>query len=236
MEFSRREYWSGLPFPSRGDFPDPGIEPTSPARAGAFFTNEPAWRPTTPSRLHVYGRVIIFATKHYFFDGIFSSKLDNPTSHTFLGPLEFLGCIRVQECLSGFAHLALIFTVSENSVPRILWCLWVSGSQGPSRGFGFPCLCYPFILCSNRRRQSVESAFYLYNLELRAPQSSVIRVSNWDSEQPQASSINAYLALFKTAHPRTSLVVQQLGVDLPMRGMWVRSLLGELWSYMLWGK
>ena len=31
MEFSRQEYWSGLPFPSPGDFPDPGIKPGSPA-------------------------------------------------------------------------------------------------------------------------------------------------------------------------------------------------------------
>jgi len=30
MEFSRQEYWSGLPFPSPGDLPDPGIEPESP--------------------------------------------------------------------------------------------------------------------------------------------------------------------------------------------------------------
>ena len=29
MEFSRHEYWSGLPFPSPGDLPDPGIEPGS---------------------------------------------------------------------------------------------------------------------------------------------------------------------------------------------------------------
>ena len=29
--FSRQEYWSGLPFPSPGDLPDPGIEPRSPA-------------------------------------------------------------------------------------------------------------------------------------------------------------------------------------------------------------
>ena len=29
MEFSRQEYWSGLPFPSPGDFPDPGIKPVS---------------------------------------------------------------------------------------------------------------------------------------------------------------------------------------------------------------
>ena len=31
MEFSRQEYWSGLSFPSPGDFPNPGIKPRSPA-------------------------------------------------------------------------------------------------------------------------------------------------------------------------------------------------------------
>ena len=31
MGFSRQEYWSGLPFPSPGNFPEPGIEPGSPA-------------------------------------------------------------------------------------------------------------------------------------------------------------------------------------------------------------
>ena len=31
MEFSRQEYWSGFPFPSPGDLPDPGIEPKSSA-------------------------------------------------------------------------------------------------------------------------------------------------------------------------------------------------------------
>ena len=30
-EFSRQEYWSGLPFPFPGDLPDPGIDPGSPA-------------------------------------------------------------------------------------------------------------------------------------------------------------------------------------------------------------
>ena len=41
MEFSRQEYWSVLPFASPGDLPQPGIEPTSPALAGEFFTTEP---------------------------------------------------------------------------------------------------------------------------------------------------------------------------------------------------
>ena len=40
MKFSRQEYWSGLPFLPPGCLPDPGIEPTSPAMAGRFFTTE----------------------------------------------------------------------------------------------------------------------------------------------------------------------------------------------------
>ena len=39
--FSRQEYWSGLPFPSPGDLPDPGIEPSAPALEDGFFTTEP---------------------------------------------------------------------------------------------------------------------------------------------------------------------------------------------------
>ena len=44
MGFSRQEYWSGLPCPPAGDFPNPGIEPTSlvsPAMADGLFTTEP---------------------------------------------------------------------------------------------------------------------------------------------------------------------------------------------------
>ena len=43
-DFPWQKYWSGLPFPSPGDLPDPGIKPTSPvspALAGRFFTTEP---------------------------------------------------------------------------------------------------------------------------------------------------------------------------------------------------
>ena len=41
MEISRQEYWSGLPFPSPGDLPDPETEPMSSALSGGFFTTEP---------------------------------------------------------------------------------------------------------------------------------------------------------------------------------------------------
>ena len=46
MEFCRQEYWSGLPFPSPGDLPNPGIEPeffVSPALAGELFTTSATW-------------------------------------------------------------------------------------------------------------------------------------------------------------------------------------------------
>ena len=43
--FPRQECWSGLPFPSPGDLPGPGMEPTSPALAGGFFSTEPPGKP-----------------------------------------------------------------------------------------------------------------------------------------------------------------------------------------------
>ena len=51
MEFSRQEYWSGLPFPPPGDFPDSGMESKSPALTGGFFTTEPLGKPTVPLRV-----------------------------------------------------------------------------------------------------------------------------------------------------------------------------------------
>ena len=41
MGFSKQEYWSGLPFPSPGDLPNPGIEPGSSALEADALTSEP---------------------------------------------------------------------------------------------------------------------------------------------------------------------------------------------------
>jgi len=41
MEFFRQEYWSGLPFPSPGDLPDPGIESRSPSLGADSLPSEP---------------------------------------------------------------------------------------------------------------------------------------------------------------------------------------------------
>ena len=45
MEFSRQEYWSGWPFPSPGDLPDPGIKLPSPARHTDSLPSEPPGKP-----------------------------------------------------------------------------------------------------------------------------------------------------------------------------------------------
>ena len=44
MGFSRQKYWSGLPFPSSGDLPDPGIEPGSPVLQADSLPSEPPGR------------------------------------------------------------------------------------------------------------------------------------------------------------------------------------------------
>ena len=49
MGFSRQEYWSGLPFPSPGDLPNPGIEPRSPALWADTLTAELPGKPPFPS-------------------------------------------------------------------------------------------------------------------------------------------------------------------------------------------
>ena len=54
MGFSRQEYWSGLPFPSPGDLPDPGIEPKSPALQADSLPPEPPGKP-----YFIYGSVCL---------------------------------------------------------------------------------------------------------------------------------------------------------------------------------
>ena len=59
MGFSWKEYWSGLPFPSPGDLPDPGIEPASPALAGSVFTAVPQGKPLDGCMILIFIKVLI---------------------------------------------------------------------------------------------------------------------------------------------------------------------------------
>ena len=75
MGFSWQEYWSGLPFPTPGDLPNPGIEPTSLALAGRFFTAEPPGKPSGLYYMHLITHQILTCTRKYH------SKVQN-TQHT----------------------------------------------------------------------------------------------------------------------------------------------------------
>ena len=67
MEFSKLKYWSGLPFPSPGDLPNPGIEPMSPALQVDSLLSEP---PGKPSR------------KTQYYQGNSSSQLRKSPEHS----------------------------------------------------------------------------------------------------------------------------------------------------------
>ena len=57
MGFSSQEYWSGLPFFSPGDLPDPGIRPTSlmtPALPGGFLTSSATWEAQTLILFYIF--------------------------------------------------------------------------------------------------------------------------------------------------------------------------------------
>ena len=59
MEFSRQEYWSGLPFPSPGDLPNPGIEPGSPTLQADTLPSEPPGKPLSQKREEIKNFKII---------------------------------------------------------------------------------------------------------------------------------------------------------------------------------
>ena len=80
MGFSKKEYWSGLPFSSSGDLPDTGIEPwslKSPALAGGFFTNSATWES------HI---ILTSVSKYTFFSHLLSKMhMASVTLNSFSG-------------------------------------------------------------------------------------------------------------------------------------------------------
>ena len=58
MRFPRQEYWNGLPFPSPGDLPDPGIKPVCSCLTGSFFPTEP---PGSPCGLLNSNKLVMYA-------------------------------------------------------------------------------------------------------------------------------------------------------------------------------
>ena len=64
MGFSRQEYWSGLPFPSPGDLPDPGIKPRSPTLQVDSLPSEPPGKPISGCRQHAFIKVLAGMAQH----------------------------------------------------------------------------------------------------------------------------------------------------------------------------
>ena len=65
MEFSRQEYWSGMPFPSAGDLPDPGMKPRSPALQADSLPSELQGSPLTPRDELLFKKKIILAISKF---------------------------------------------------------------------------------------------------------------------------------------------------------------------------
>ena len=77
MEFSRQEYWSGLPFPSPGDLPDPGIKPMSPALQADALPSEISGKPLSlpNSKPTSISSTTLYDTKIYISYKLFQASL-----------------------------------------------------------------------------------------------------------------------------------------------------------------
>ena len=91
MGLPRQEYWSGLPFLSLGDLPNPGIELESPALAGGFFTIE---SPRNPHHLLLFLSIVVLKLFHSLPVGA-SFKMPMSFHHdsTFWGALPYVSGI-----------------------------------------------------------------------------------------------------------------------------------------------
>ena len=88
MGCSRQEYWSGLPFPSPGDLPDPGIEPRSPAlQADALPLSYQGSPKETPNlRMSLFYKYIIQCIQRSF---SFTFKTQDLSSNAFKAVLQY---------------------------------------------------------------------------------------------------------------------------------------------------
>ena len=98
MGFSRQECWSGLPFPSPGDLPDPGIEPGSSALQADALPSEPPGKPSnSPTNSPLIAFYINDTFKCLYFPNVgeqFESR--DIISFFFVSPLGYLVYSRVQ--------------------------------------------------------------------------------------------------------------------------------------------
>ena len=121
MEFSRQEYFSGLPFPSPGDLPHPGIEPGSPALQSDSLPSEPPGKPHY-SVLKILSLLMGFSRQKYWSGLPFPSPVDHSLSE--LSTMTLLYWVAPHGMVHSFTGLdkAVIHVISLIS---FLW-LWFS--------------------------------------------------------------------------------------------------------------
>ena len=145
MGFSRQEYWSGLPFPSPGDLPNPGIKPRSPALQADALTSQPPGKP-----FWVRGKLLAFywynLTKckrkcSLFWLLVCSGNILNISFQNLVSdPCEI--CAVVSQVTRVFLVIcnlqAVISAEQEHSwtpaVPSILWTVWLREALSSSEG------------------------------------------------------------------------------------------------------
>ena len=124
MGFPRQEYWSGLPFPSPGDLPEPGGKPASPAMAGGFFTAKPPGKPNLyyiqPDKASFWCGSLLPTRKHWtngFWTSEFLLLLDWDSSCVKLN-FTFLN-----NCLRHTYTNSLIFLLPNHTpqMPTVSW-------------------------------------------------------------------------------------------------------------------
>ena len=112
MGFSSQEYWNRFPFPSPGDFPNPGIKLTSPALAGSFFTTE------SPERWHSHNSsstsrnsILLTIPRNSTMCLILVSNplLYNSSHQPYLYKVTFLWCMHPKTVLLDFKKLLVFF-------------------------------------------------------------------------------------------------------------------------------
>ena len=142
MGFSRREYRRGLPFPSPGDLPDPGIEPTSPALAGGSLSLSHQGSPTPPltATLHPHPFICHPSFPFWVQKGAESSKKTHQDHETNIEPKILPPGARgrtprwpplsfVVRSLSSPAPDADASLSCREMVTLVLSCLWASSFE-----------------------------------------------------------------------------------------------------------
>ena len=119
---SQQEYWSGLPFPTPGDLPDPGIKPASPvapALAGKFFITEPRGKPTLLSLTQLFFSHIPPISLQQ--SSILSPQLSGLSENWFFKT-------SIKSILTNENFCILVVTLSDSvqkvfGTPFLIWCL-----------------------------------------------------------------------------------------------------------------